>query len=159
MSVPNTATSTSEPDPIAVLHPAHTEFRGETIYFIVLDRFHSGVSGNLGKKGELNDPTRQNWKKYWGGDLQGVLDKIDYLKDLGVTAIWLTPLFEQVEALSGDAAPVHGYWTQDFKRINARWVNDPEEVQLFTKSDTVFDKLVKALHDRGMKLVLDIVCN
>lgn len=148
-----------EEAPSAVLAPAHREFRGETIYFVVLDRFHSGVEDNLGKNTQLNDPSRQDWKKYWGGDLQGIVDKLDYLQSLGVTALWLTPLFEQVESLSCDAAPVHGYWTRDFKRINARWVNHPDEVRPFERTDTIFDQLIKDLHDRGMKLILDIVCN
>lgn len=135
------------------------EFRGETIYFIVVDRFHSGNQQNNGENDHLNDPTRKDWGKYWGGDLQGILDKLDYLQGLGVTALWLTPLFEQIEWLTENRAPIHGYWTKDFKRINSRWVNDPSEIPLFTRNDTVFDRLIAALHERGMKLVLDIVCN
>ena len=135
------------------------EFRSETIYFIVVDRFASGVSDNTGLRDDLNDPTRQNWTKYWGGDLQGIINKLDYLQSLGVTALWLTPLFEQVESIHGDEAPLHGYWAQDFKRINSRWVNEPSENRLFTRNDTVFDRLIAELHTRGMKLILDIVCN
>lgn len=141
------------------IHLSDVEFRGETIYFIVLDRFHDGNKNNTGKRKDLNDPTCQDWGKYWGGDLQGVLDKLDYLQGLGITAIWLTPLFEQVEALTNGTAPVHGYWAQDFKRINERWVNDPSSVRVFERNDTVFDKLIAELHRRGMKFILDIVCN
>ncbi|HSI83300.1 MAG: alpha-amylase family glycosyl hydrolase [Candidatus Methylacidiphilales bacterium] len=122
--------------PVAKIHLSDVEFRSETIYFIVLDRFYSGCGNNLGTDTKLNDPLRKDWGKYWGGDLQGVLDKLDYIQGMGVTAIWLTPLFEQVEALSHDnRAPIHGYWTRDFKRINSRWVNHPEETQLFTHHD------------------------
>jgi cyclomaltodextrin glucanotransferase len=140
------------------VHLSDEEFRGETIYFAVTDRF------NVGKKHvytptELDDPTHQNWNKYWGGDLQGVIDKLDYLKNLGVTALWLTPLFEQVEGTAGSGtAPIHGYWTQDFKRVNSRWVNDPKEVRLFAEN-TVLDKMIEELHKRKMKFILDIVCN
>jgi cyclomaltodextrin glucanotransferase len=140
------------------LHISDEEFRGETVYFAVTDRF------SVGKKkphpsSELDDPTHQDWNKYWGGDLQGVIDKLDYLANLGVTALWLTPLFEQVEGTGGGgSAPIHGYWTQDFKRVNLRWVNDPKEVRLFVEN-TVLDRLIEELHKRNMKFVLDIVCN
>jgi cyclomaltodextrin glucanotransferase len=144
----------------AQLHLSDVEFRGETIYFLVLDRFSDGNPLNDALLNELDDPTRQDWNKYWGGDLQGVLNQLDYLQELGVTALWITPLFEQVEALEVSGhAPIHGYWTRDFKRINARWVNDPEEVRLFTREDTIFDRLLAELHSRKMKFVLDIVCN
>jgi cyclomaltodextrin glucanotransferase len=144
--------------PATHLHVSDVECRGETIYFAIVDRFNIGKKNRLGKDTELDDPSHQDWKKYWGGDLQGVLDKIDYLHDLGVTALWLTPLFEQVEGASGDAAPIHGYWTQDFKRVNARWVNRQEEIRLFA-TNTVLDTLIEELHKRNMKFILDIVCN
>jgi len=80
------------------LYTRSIEFRQETIYFIVVDRFFEGDPSNSeGTNPELYDPTGQDWGKYWGGDLQGVIDKLDYLKDMGATALWLTPLFEQVE--------------------------------------------------------------
>ncbi len=95
------------------------EFRQETIYFIVVDRFSDGDDHNdEGPNHKLYDPMRQHWGKYWGGDLQGVVNKLDYLQNLGVTAIWLSPLFEQVEDMRDNAA-MHGYWTKDFKRINS----------------------------------------
>jgi cyclomaltodextrin glucanotransferase len=144
---------------VSHLHMSDVECRGETIYFAVVDRFNIGKKNRMGKETELDDPTHTDWNKYWGGDLQGIIDKIDYLKELGATALWLTPLFEQVEgAVAGVYAPIHGYWTQDFKRVNARWVNDPKEVRLFAH-DTVLDKLIDELHKRSMKFILDIVCN
>ncbi len=136
------------------------EFRGDIIYFIVVDRFHDGdPNNNAGLDPELHDPERKNWGKYWGGDLQGVIDKLDYLSGMGVTALWLTPLFEQVEAMVWDSAPIHGYWTRDFKRIHARWVSGQDEVRVFTRNDTTLDRLIADLHGREMKMVLDIVCN
>jgi cyclomaltodextrin glucanotransferase len=153
----------AEVSPEAILETLETsdlEFRGETIYFIVVDRFHDGHSTNAsGRARELFDPTHTDWVKYWGGDLQGILDKLDYLQGLGVTTVWLTPLFEQIERLAWKSAPIHGYWTKDFKRINPYLVNSPDEVRLFTHNDTVFDKLLTELHRRKMKFVLDIVCN
>jgi cyclomaltodextrin glucanotransferase len=145
------------------LYTRDIEFRQETIYFLVVDRFYDGDPDNSeGPNPELYDPERKDWGKYWGGDLQGIIDKLDYLKNLGVTAIWLTPLFEQVEALFVEQAAIHGYWTKDFKRINPRFIGKDEEPSLNKTQetkDTVFDRLVAELHNRNMKLVLDIVCN
>ncbi|MEG3839548.1 alpha-amylase family glycosyl hydrolase [Microcoleus sp. herbarium14] len=145
------------------LYTRDIEFRQETIYFIVVDRFYDGdPANNEGPNPELYDPEGKDWGKYWGGDLQGVIDKLDYLKDLGVTAVWLTPLFEQVEALFVEQAAIHGYWTKDFKRLNPRFIakgDNPSVNQTQETKDTVFDKLVDELHQRKMKLVLDIVCN
>jgi cyclomaltodextrin glucanotransferase len=139
------------------------EFRQETIYFIVVDRFYDGEpNNNSGSNPELYDPTAQDWGKYWGGDLQGVIDKLDYLKNMGVSAIWLTPLFEQVEELFVGNAAIHGYWTKDFKRINPRFLaigEDPSLNNTQETKNTTFDRLIAELHKRNMKLVLDIVCN
>ncbi len=145
------------------LYTRDIEFRQETIYFIVVDRFYDGDPENSeGPNPELFDPERQDWGKYWGGDLQGIIDKLDYLKNMGVTAVWLTPLFEQVEALFVESAAIHGYWAKDFKRINPRFIGKHENCSLNKTQetrDTVFDRLIEELHKRKMKLVLDIVCN
>ena len=145
------------------LYTRDIEFRQETIYFLVVDRFYDGDPENSeGPNPELYDPEGKDWGKYWGGDLQGVIDKLDYLKDMGVTAVWLTPLFEQVEALFIEQAAIHGYWIKDFKRLNPRFIakgDNPSINQTQESKDTVFDKLVYELHQRNMKLVLDIVCN
>ena len=134
------------------------EFRQETIYFIIVDRFNDGnYSNNQGPNPALYDDTRQQWGKYWGGDLQGLIDKLDYLKGMGITAIWISPIFEQVEELQFEFAAMHGYWTKDFKRINPRFVAKDDATSLFTCA--VFDQLIAAMHERGMKLILDIVCN
>lgn len=138
------------------------EFRSETIYFIVVDRFAVGSPDKPREDDETFDPTHGNWHKYWGGDLQGIINRLDYLRELGITAIWTTPLFEQIEGMTLEAEPraaIHGYWTSDFKRIHPRWVNDPSEKRLFTRDDTVFDQLLAGMHERGMKFVLDVVCN
>jgi hypothetical protein len=73
-------------DSTSHLHMSDVECRGETIYFAVVDRFNDGNKGHPGKQTNLDDPTHTDWKKYWGGDLQGVLDKVDYLS-------WASPLF------------------------------------------------------------------
>ncbi|MGH2414050.1 MAG: alpha-amylase family glycosyl hydrolase, partial [Microcystaceae cyanobacterium] len=145
------------------LYTRDIEFRQETLYFIVVDRFYNGDSENSeGPNPELYDPEQQDWGKYWGGDLQGIIDKLDYLKGLGVTALWLTPLFEQVEELFVEQAAIHGYWIKDFKRLNPRFIGQDENPSLNQTQetrDTTFDRLIDELHKRKMKFILDIVCN
>ena len=80
-----------------------------------------------------------------------------YLQALGVTAVWLSPLFEQVDDMQFDRAPMHGYWTKDFKRINPRFLRQGDSPSL-NQSATLKD-LVEALHAAGIKLILDVVCN
>ena len=134
------------------------EFRKETIYFIVIDRFFNRCSENdlAGREG-LFDPTRQDWGRYWGGDLKGVIEKADYLQAMGITAIWLSPLFEQVDDLQDGHAPMHGYWTKDFKRLNPHFI-PPDESSSLADSG-ILRHLVATFHQRGIKLILDIVCN
>lgn len=140
------------------------DFRGDTIYFVVVDRFCDGNSSNDKAVDPSDfDPTHTDYWKYWGGDLRGILQKLDYLQSLGVNAVWLTPLFDQIDRpldIGGvKMAPYHGYWTKDFKRLDEHLVDRPEDVHVFDRNDTVFDELVAEMHRRGMKLVLDIVCN
>lgn len=162
MELPTTQVPETEGiDEFEFLFTRSIEFRQETLYFIVVDRFNDGDPDNsAGPNEDLYDPDRQDWGKYWGGDLQGIIDKLDYLKGMGVTAIWLTPLFEQVEKLFYEKqAAIHGYWTKDFKRINPRYIASDDNPSLFQTQETVFDRLIAELHKRGMKMILDIVCN
>lgn len=141
------------------------EFREEIIYFIIVDRFHDATSDDEERRGlwdrgstpGLYDKTWTQWGKYWGGNLLGIVDKIPYLKSLGVTAVWLSPLFEQVDDMQFDRAPMHGYWTKDFKRINPRFL-PPGESNSIKESPTL-RLLVDSLHGAGIKLILDVVCN
>jgi cyclomaltodextrin glucanotransferase len=148
-----------------MLFATEREFREEIIYFIIVDRFYDASSDDEERRGVwdrgstvgLYDKTWTQWGKYWGGNLLGIIEKIPYLKSLGITAIWLSPLFEQVDDMQFDRAPMHGYWTKDFKRINPRFLPEGESnsVQL---SETLH-RLVAALHAADIKLILDIVCN
>ena len=83
------------------------DWRDEVIYQLLVDRF-----GN----GDLNNDDRVvpgALGRYQGGDWQGVIDHLDYLKDLGVTALWISPVVKNVEDSAGFDG-YHGYWTQDF---------------------------------------------
>lgn len=109
-------------DKIETFFSSSIEFRQETIYFILVDRFYEGEqTKHEALNPEYYDPTRQHWNKYWGGDLQGIIDKLDYLAGMGITAIWISPLFEQVEGMWCDMTALHGYWPRDFKRLNPRF--------------------------------------
>jgi cyclomaltodextrin glucanotransferase len=146
------------PDGAGFLVTPEMEFRKETIYFIVIDRFFNSCSHNdlSGREG-LFDPTHQHWGRYWGGDLKGVMEKADYLQALGVTALWLSPLFEQVDDLQHGQAPMHGYWTRDFKRLNPHFIAPGDSPSL--GASLTLRQLVDCFHGRGIKLILDIVCN
>jgi cyclomaltodextrin glucanotransferase len=141
-----------------------SDFKKETIYFIVIDRFFDGdPDNNKGKEDELFDETKTDWFKYWGGDIRGIIKKLDYLKGMGISAIWITPVFHQIDCAIGKEgqkiAPYHGYWAKDFKRIDEHIVDTDDDISAFKHNKTVFDELIKEMHKRGMKLILDIVCN
>ncbi len=132
------------------------DFKTDVIYQVVLDRFFDGNSSNNDPAGDtgLYDATRTNWKLYWGGDLAGLTQKISYLAGMGVTALWLSPVVENVhlpvytQGWSGPQAGYHGYWARDFYRI------DPH---LGTWAD--FDTLVNTAHCNGIKVMIDFAPN
>ncbi|HEX2855968.1 MAG TPA: alpha-amylase family glycosyl hydrolase, partial [Propionibacteriaceae bacterium] len=127
----------------------------ERFYFLMADRFANGDTGN--DTGGLSggpmvtgfDPTNKGF--YHGGDLKGVIDKLNYIKGLGTTAIWLTPSFKNkpVQGTGADAsAGYHGYWITDFTQI------DPH---LGTNQD--MKNLIAAAHKLGMRVYFDIITN
>jgi pullulanase-type alpha-1,6-glucosidase len=127
----------------------------ERFYFVMADRFANGDTAN--DKGGLTggpldtgfDPTNEGF--YHGGDLKGVTQKLDYIKGLGTTAIWLTPSFKNraVQGSGSDAsAGYHGYWVTDFTQI------DPH---LGTNAE--MKALIAAAHAKGMKVYFDIITN
>jgi glycosidase len=121
------------------------------IYQVVLDRFFDGDPSNDDPPGDqgLFDPTKTNWKKYWGGDLSGLTQKLPYIAGMGVTAIWISPPVENVHRLvNGTDAGYHGYWARDFYNI------DPH---LGSWAD--FDKLIAAAHARRIKIIVDFAAN
>ncbi|WCV10675.1 alpha-amylase family glycosyl hydrolase [Corynebacterium silvaticum] len=127
-------------------------------YFVLTDRFNNGDSKN--DRGDASaeqgdraqhgfDPTSKAF--YHGGDIKGIIQKLDYIQGLGTTAIWLTPSFKNkaVQGTGNDAsAGYHGYWITDFTQI------DPH---LGTNQD--MKDLIKAAHEKGMKVYFDIVTN
>ncbi|MBB5354325.1 alpha-amylase [Anoxybacillus mongoliensis] len=123
---------------VALPTSAETErtWQDERIYFIMVDRFNNGNPKN-DYEVDVHDP-----KAYHGGDLQGIIDKLDYIKQMGFTAIWLTPIF------ANEKGGYHGYWIEDFYKV---------EEHFGTLDD--FKRLVKEAHKRDMKVILDFVVN
>jgi pullulanase-type alpha-1,6-glucosidase len=129
--------------------------RAEQFYFVLPDRFANGDSGNDrgGLAGDRMatgyDPADKGF--YHGGDLKGLLGKLDYIQGLGTTAIWLAPVFKNrpVQGSGANAsAGYHGYWITDFTQV------DPH---FGSRADLV--RLVQAAHRRGMKIYLDVIVN
>lgn len=129
--------------------------KNEQFYFVLPDRFANGDTKN--DKGGLAgdrlstgyDPADKGF--YHGGDLKGVIDRLDYIQGLGTTAIWLAPVFKNrpVQGTGSDvSAGYHGYWITDFTQV------DPH---FGTNAD--LKKLVKLAHQRGLKIYLDIIVN
>ncbi|MDQ0616537.1 glycosidase [Arthrobacter globiformis] len=143
----------SDTKPGTGAHSLRTPVTGENFYFVMADRFSNGDAGNdqggLGPDPMVSgfDPTRKGF--YNGGDLNGLLDKIDYIQGLGTTAIWLTPSFKNKAVQPEDnSAGYHGYWVTDFTQI------DPH---LGTNAE--LKALIGEAHSRGMKVYFDIITN
>ncbi|MFD6292306.1 pullulanase-type alpha-1,6-glucosidase [Streptomyces sp. NPDC060205] len=135
--------------------PARNDLTREQFYFVLPDRFANGDTAN--DKGGLTgsrlatgyDPTDKGF--YQGGDLKGLTKKLDYIKDLGTTAIWLAPIFKNqpVQGTGADAsAGYHGYWITDFTQV------DPH---FGTNAD--LERLIDKAHGKGMKVFFDVITN
>jgi len=125
--------------------PLRTDFREETIYFVMTARFNDGVpSNNRYTRADDNSGNRLNNDPPWRGDFKGLIDKLDYIKALGFTAVWLTPVVQNRSDYD-----FHGYHAWDFHKIDAR---------LETPGATYQD-LINEVHKRGMKIIQDIVIN
>jgi pullulanase-type alpha-1,6-glucosidase len=145
----------SEPSVASLLDRPQPQQRSEQFYFVLADRFADGDPANNagGLSGDRlstgYDPTDKGF--YHGGDLKGVINKLDYIQGLGTTAIWLAPVFKNrpVQGSGADiSAGYHGYWITDFTQI------DPH---FGTKED--LKVLTKKAHDRGIKIYLDVITN
>jgi neopullulanase len=127
----------------------------EVIYFLLPDRFENGDQNNDrgGLKGDRLetgfDPTHKGF--YHGGDLRGLISRLEYIQGLGATAIWLGPIYKNkpVQGARGqESAGYHGYWITDFTRVDEHFGTN-KDMRAF----------VDAAHARGMKVYLDIITN
>jgi glycosidase len=126
--------------------PSPADWRDQFIYFLLVDRFNNGDKkipaykpGNFVKK--RNDSDGEKWQ---GGTLKGIMDRLDYIKNLGCTAIWLSPVFKNRKEMN----TYHGYAIQNFLDIDPRF-GTIEDLQ----------KLVQTAHKKEMYVILDIVVN
>ena len=124
------------------------------IYFAVTDRFFDGNSANNDAYGTGTYAPEQG-SMYHGGDFAGLEAKLDYLQDLGVNTVWITPIVENIEdSFKCDGydnqhnSGYHGYWASDFTKLNKHLGTEEE-----------FSALINAMHARGMKLMVDVVLN
>lgn len=119
-----------------------TDFRDESIYFVITTRFYDGDPGNNAQCWDA--PASMHGDPAWRGDFKGLIEKLDYIKALGFTAIWVTPVVENASGFD-----YHGYHASNFSKVDHRYESE----------DVSFQTLINEVHKRGMKIVLDIVLN
>jgi len=138
-----------------------------TIYFMVTDRFFDGDSSNDAANDQfLTDEEKKegittygkNAGLYHGGDFKGIEGKLDYLKDLGINTIWITPVVQNIPGVKvgadnhGDDVPYnaayHGYWASDFTKLNPALGTDAD-----------FKSMIDKAHSKGIKIMVDMVVN
>lgn len=135
------------------------DLKKKVIYQIVTDRFFNGDSSNdnCAQSHGLFDSSHTNWRLYWGDDLDGIRQKLPYLKGMGVGAIWISPPADNINVNIPDdsgepTAPYHGYAPRDFMRIEEHFGD-------CKNSWAAFDRLAAAVHQEGMKLIVDFAAN
>ncbi len=116
----------------------------DVIYLITPDRFVNGNPDNDWVEGMKEKPNRNDRDGRHGGDIRGIINSLDYLQDLGFTAVWLNPVLEN----NMTQVSYHGYSTTDFYRVDPRYGSNEEYLELNEKLDK-----------RGMKLIMDMIFN
>ena len=122
------------------------------VYFLLTDRFANGDTTNDFAYGRKRDG--EKFRSYEGGDIRGIIQKIDdgYFDRLGITAIWTTPLFENIHGAvdegSGKTYAYHGYWPRDWSTIDAN---------LGSMAD--YKELVDKAHAHGIRVLMDVIIN
>ncbi len=119
-----------------------SDFRDESIYFIMTTRFYDGDKSNNvqcwdNQSANENDPP-------WRGDFKGLIERLDYIKAMGFTAVWITPIVENASGYD-----YHGYHAHDFSKVDHR----------YESKGVGFQEVINAAHAKGMKIILDIVLN
>lgn len=128
------------------------DWKNATVYFLLTDRFENGdVSNdiNFGRTGASTE-----YRTFMGGDIKGVTNKImsGYFNDLGIDAIWLTPVVEQIHGSVDEGQGVthgyHGYWANDWTALDPNFGTEEE-----------FAQMVDAAHEKGIRILVDVVIN
>ena len=127
-----------------------TDFRDESIYFMMTTRFYDGDTGNNVLCWDNQSAQIETKDPCWRGDFQGVIDKLDYIKALGFTAIWITPVVQNASGYD-----YHGYHASDFSKVDCRYQSGDGK----KSGDVMFQELIDKAHAKGIKIILDIVLN
>ncbi|KAJ7051158.1 glycoside hydrolase family 13 protein [Mycena amicta] len=118
-----------------------SEWRRRSIYQVMTDRFSR-------PDGSLTAPCDTTQRVYCGGTWKGIVNRLDYISNMGFTAIWISPVSEQPEGPTGVGEAYHGYWTENLYALNHKFGTEQD-----------FKDLVNAAHARGMLVMLDVVLN
>lgn len=138
------AAASAPPEEAAAAAP---DWRDQVLYLVMIDRFDDGDPGNSDQGQGEYDPADP--RKFSGGDLAGVERRLDYIRGLGATAVWITPpVANRWWSEAARFGGYHGYWARDFKAVDAHF-------------GTLVDyrRLADAMHGHGMLLVQDVVVN
>jgi len=123
---------------------SRTDFRDESIYFLITTRFYDGDPSNNARTSEDTKAQNPENDPSWRGDFKGLIDKLDYIKALGFTAIWITPVVE-----NNSGYDYHGYHAYDFSAVDTR----------YESNGVTYQTLIDACHAKGIKVIQDIVLN
>ena len=140
-SAPVTTTATPTAAPVA---SRTGDFREDSIYFVITSRFNDGDASNnvaCWDDAQAGNPASDTC---WRGDFKGLIDKLDYIKALGFSAVWITPV-----AKNASGYDYHGYHAINHREVDPRYLS----------SGVTFKTLIDEVHKRGMKIVQDIVLN
>ncbi|MCR5608311.1 MAG: starch-binding protein [Lachnospiraceae bacterium] len=143
-----TPAPTATPGPVQTYSPVphvdSDDFRDETIYFVMTTRFYDGDSSNNIHCWDDKKAGNPDSDPAWRGDFKGLIEKLDYIKSLGFTAVWITPVVQNASGYD-----YHGYHALNFSKVDPRYLSD----------DTTYQDLIDAVHARGMKIIQDVVFN
>ncbi|MCO1336276.1 alpha-amylase family glycosyl hydrolase [Microbulbifer sp. OS29] len=133
------------------VEPVDPFWRNATVYFMLPDRFHNGDIANDFPYGRKDDA--DYLRGFEGGDLRGVIEKIEagYFNDLGVDAIWLAPVIENIHSYNESdkrTYAFHGYWPKDWTAVDANFGSETELVEL-----------IESAHSRGIRVLMDVILN
>lgn len=118
----------------------------DLIYLMMPDRFANGNPDNDSIEGMLEAADRSNPERRQGGDIEGVMNHLDYIKGLGMTAIWFTPIFEN--DMTPEYGGYHGYAATDLYRVDRRYGTNEE-----------YKALIDQVHKNDMKVIMDMIHN
>ena len=121
-----------------------TDLREDSIYFVMTTRFYDGDTGNNVHCWDDSQANNPDSDPAWRGDFKGLIEKLDYIKALGFSAIWITPV-----VTNGGGYDYHGYHAMDFSTVDVRYESDGATYQDF----------IDAAHEKGIKVIQDVVWN